>query len=135
MFEKMNVCSFFSGSSGNCTYIEANSVGILLDCGVAMKYIFAELERIGRSKKNISALFITHEHTDHIKSVGAIARSCKIPVFATRGTWRAMYNSLGRIDKGLINVVEDRKCVEIGGIKVTPFSVSHDAAEPVGYTF
>lgn len=131
----IRVCSLFSGSSGNCTYIETDGTGILLDCGVSMKRIVAELERIGRDSQNVKALFITHEHSDHIQSAGPIARSFKIPVYATQGTWRAMQNGIGKIDKDLIRVVDEGTSEIVGDLEITPFKIYHDAAQPVAYTF
>ena len=131
----IKICPLFSGSSGNCTYIEYGQNGILLDCGVSMKKIVAELERIGRHPENIKALFITHEHSDHILSVGAIARKYKVPVYATKGTWNAMRSGVGRIDERQMRLVEEGKTVTVGTLRVTPFPISHDAAQPVAYIF
>lgn len=131
----IRVCSLFSGSSGNCTYIETEDTGILLDCGVSMKRILSELERIGRGSQNVKALFITHEHSDHIQSAGPIARAFKIPVYATRGTWRAMFGGIGKIDKSLIRVIDEGTSEFVGDLEVTPFRIYHDAAQPVAYNF
>ena len=128
-------CPLFSGSSGNCTYIEYEKNGVLLDCGVSMKKIVAELERIGRYPENLKAVFVTHEHIDHILSVGAIARKFKVPVYATQGTWRAMSSGVGIIDKQQIKFVEEGKPVVVGKLNITPFSIPHDAAQPVAYFF
>ena len=131
----IKICSLFSGSSGNSTYIETDTAGVLLDCGVSMKRILSELERIGKKREDIKALFITHEHIDHIMSVGPIARGWKIPVYATAGTWRAMYRGLGQIDKSLIRIAEEGKKVSVGDLEITPFAIYHDAAQPVAYCF
>lgn len=108
---------------------------ILIDAGVSMKKIFERLSEIDREPSFIKAMFVTHEHSDHILSVGAIARKLKIPVYATKNTWRAMYRGLGKIEKHLIKPVEVGEEIEIEDIKVNAFSIPHDAAEPVGYTF
>lgn len=129
----LNVCSFFSGSSGNCTYIESEKGAVLIDAGVSMKRIFEEISRIDRNPEKIKALFVTHEHSDHILSVGAIARKLHIPVFATKPTWRAMYKGLGKIEKQFIKPVEISENIEIEDMVISAFQIPHDAASPVGY--
>ena len=129
------ISSLFSGSSGNCTYIESENCGILIDAGVSMRRIFEKLSDIGREASVIKAIFVTHEHSDHILSVGSIARKLKIPVYATKNTWRAMYKSIGKIDKEYIKPVEIGEIIKIDDIEVSAFPVPHDAASPVGYTF
>ncbi len=129
----LKVCSFFSGSSGNCTYIESESGAILIDAGVSMKKIFEKLSRISRKPQFIKAIFVTHEHIDHILSVGSIARKLSIPVYATKNTWRAMYKSIGKIEKDFIKPVEYDEGIDIDDITVSAFKIPHDAADPVGY--
>ena len=131
----LKVCSFFSGSSGNCTYVESERGALLIDAGVSMKRIFERLSEIDREPSFIKAMFVTHEHSDHILSVGAIARKLKIPGYATKNTWRAMYKGLGKIEKEFIKPVETGEEIIIEDIKVNAFKIPHDAAEPVGYTF
>ena len=131
----INICPLFSGSSGNSTYIEVNKTGILLDAGVSMKKIVTALERIGKSGHDLSALLITHEHIDHILSLGALARRFKIPVYATVNTWRSMIKSVGKIDKSQIKPVFEGKTEKIDNLEFTAFEIPHDAAVPVGYTF
>ena len=129
----LKVCSFFSGSSGNCTYAEGDEGAVLIDAGVSMKRIFEEISKISREPGDIKAIFVTHEHSDHILSVGAIARKLHIPVYATKPTWRAMYKGLGKIDKELIRPIEAGKSVVIDDMVISAFSIPHDAAAPVGY--
>jgi len=130
-----NVSSFFSGSSGNCTYVESANCGILIDAGVSMRRIFEKLQCIERKPENINAIFVTHEHSDHIMSVGSIARKLNIPVYATKNTWRAMYKNIGRIPTEFIKPIEPGESVQVEDIVVSAFSIPHDAASPVGYTF
>lgn len=129
----LKICSFFSGSSGNCTYIESEKGAILIDAGVSMKKIFEKLCQVGRKPQFIKAIFVTHEHIDHILSVGSIARKLSIPVYATKNTWRAMYKNIGRIEKDFIKPVEYGLNTEIEDMAVVPFKIPHDAADPVGY--
>ena len=94
----MRYCSVASGSSGNCHFVEAGGVRILVDIGLGMRATEASLRELGVHPESVQAVFITHEHTDHIRGVGAWARRYRIPVFATEGTWRGMTGSLGRLD-------------------------------------
>jgi phosphoribosyl 1,2-cyclic phosphodiesterase len=131
----MEVCALFSGSSGNCIYIESGATAVLLDAGVSMKRIFAEIERIGKSIEKIKAVFVTHEHSDHINGLGPVARRLRVPVYATKKTWYAMYRALGKIEKDKIMPVEIGETIEIDGLAVTAFGIPHDAVQPCGYTF
>lgn len=131
----IEICALFSGSSGNCTYIEADNTALLLDAGMSMKRIFAEIDRIGKSIEKIKAIFVTHEHSDHIRGLGPLARRLNVPVYATKNTWRAMYRGIGAIDKKNIMPVEFGKTIEIDNITVNAFGIPHDAAQPCGYSF
>lgn len=125
--------SIISGSSGNATFVSDGKTNLLIDCGTSGKKLEAALMEIGVSPDSIDALLITHEHSDHIKGAGVIARKYKLPIFATAPTHSAM--EIGNIDDSQIKEVSPEKCLEIGTIAVTPFSIPHDAAAPVGYTF
>ena len=131
----MKMCSIASGSSGNCIYVGSESTSVLIDAGVSGKRIEAGLNTIGRTGKEIDAVFITHEHSDHIKGLGVLARKQGLPIYATRETWEAIQgcSSLGKIPEGLFREILPDQDVEIGDLTVEPFSISHDAANPVGY--
>lgn len=131
----MRMCSIASGSSGNSIYIGSGSTHILIDAGISGKRIEEGLHGLDLSLSDISAIFITHEHSDHIKGIGVLARKAGIPIYATKGTIDAMlsYNTLGSLDRGLLNVVSADSKVCVGDLFVCPMRVSHDAAEPVAY--
>ena len=134
----MKICSLNSGSSGNSIFVSSGLTRILLDAGASGSKIEQELYSIGESIDSIDALLITHEHTDHIKSMGVLARKHAIPVYGTQGTLMAALNgsySVGKIDPLMLNFIEPDKPFLIGDIMVTPFAVSHDAADPVAYCF
>ncbi len=76
----LRVCTLASGSKGNCVYVEGSGAKVLFDCGLTMRETKRRLAEIGVSPSEISAVVITHEHTDHIKGVGALCRAFKIPV-------------------------------------------------------
>lgn len=129
----LELYSLISGSSGNCTLITDGRTNLLLDCGTSGKRAFLALADLGVTPDMIDALLVTHEHSDHTKGIGVIARKLKIPVYATAGTHLNM--DIGEIkDEQRIAVTPDSQ-FEIGSIAVCPFSIPHDAADPCGYCF
>lgn len=129
----LKFCSFASGSSGNCYLVKTENTNLLIDTGIAGKRVLAGLEKNGLSPDEINGLFLTHEHTDHVKSVRMISKKAdSAGVFATEGTLAAVKDKLPQ--ERTVRVQAGRS-VRIGDITVEPFSVSHDAAEPVGYSF
>lgn len=129
----MYMAPLFSGSSGNSILIEAGSTRLLIDAGKPAKAIEEALNGFGLSLKDINALIITHEHSDHIAGAGVLARKYKIPVYANCATWRAMENSLGNIPLNCRREFETGRDFFIGEINIIPFPTPHDAAESVGY--
>ena len=125
--------SLLSGSTGNCSIVSDGSTTLLTDCGLSASHLDSLLGAVGISPLDITAILITHEHTDHIKGAGVVSRKYGLPVFATCGTHSAMLKA--RIaDENIMNVYPD-KDFEIGSIGIRAFSIPHDAAEPVGYNF
>ncbi len=134
----MKICSIVSGSSGNCVFVTNGQTRILVDAGSSGKKIEEGLKSIGENIQDIDALLVTHEHADHIQGVGILARRHGIQIFATKGTINAMLNgktTIGKVDASLLNRVRADAPFFVGDIMITPFSVSHDAAEPVAYSF
>ena len=125
-------CSLFSSSRGNCTYIGSPDAGILIDCGVSAKRIDTTLSSLDVDVHSIRAIFITHEHTDHIAGLRVFASKHHIPVYATAGTIRALedLDVCGTFD---VRAIEAHGVGE-GGMFIRPFTLSHDAVQPVGYT-
>lgn len=128
----MKFCPLFSGSSGNSIFVSENDTNILIDAGMPGKSIDKELSDIGISPKTIDGIFITHEHSDHIKGVGVLSRKYDIPVYAPSLTWEAMNGKIGAIKEKNIKIV-DEKYTEIKNLIVENFSISHDAVCPRGY--
>lgn len=125
-------CSLFSSSSGNCTYIGSSGGGILIDAGVSAKQISLGLNGIGVGESEINAIFVTHEHSDHVKGLRVFASKYNIPVYATAGT-------LNELEKmGVLNgkfptaVIEGE--IECGGQLIKPFATSHDVAQSCGFS-
>lgn len=129
----LSFASLISGSSGNSTFLSDGKTNILIDCGMSGKRLCESLESINVDAHSVDALLITHEHTDHVAGAGVISRKYNIPIYATAGTHNAM--SLGKIKNENIRIVEKGETFEIGSIGISAFSIPHDAADPVGYTF
>lgn len=129
----IEIYSLLSGSSANSTLITDGKTHILIDCGTSGKRIFDALKRIDVTPEMIDAILVSHEHTDHTKGVGVLARKLKIPVYATKGTHRFL--NAGAIDEKQIKTVTTDITFGIGDIEITPFRIPHDAAEPCAYTF
>ena len=126
-------CSLFSSSSGNCTYIGGSSGGILIDVGVSAKRTEEALKMFDYDPSDIKGIFITHEHTDHINGVRVFASRYHIPVFASEGTLIGM-DRCG-VFKSPVDAYIIPECgTECAGIFVRPFTISHDANEPTGFT-
>ncbi len=134
----IRICSLSSGSSGNSIFVSSGVTRILVDAGSSGVKIEQELSAIGESIDLIDAILVTHEHTDHIKSIGVLARKHAISLYGTKGTIDAAIKgskSIGNIRTELINHISPNEPFMVGDIMVTPFSVSHDAADPVAYCF
>jgi phosphoribosyl 1,2-cyclic phosphodiesterase len=127
----MRFASLGSGSKGNATLIEAADACLLLDCGFTVKETEARLQRLGKSGRDLSAILVTHEHSDHIKGVGALARKYQLPVYLTAGTFHK--GRLGNLPQ--FETVNCHQSFEIKGIEVQPVPVPHDAREPCQYVF
>lgn len=125
--------SIISGSSGNCTYISDGKTRLLIDCGLSGKRLCEALASLHIPVSDIDAVLVTHEHSDHVKGIGVIARKYKIPIYATALTHMNM--SVGEIDDSLKMPVEPFKDFFINTIGVRAFSLPHDASDPVGYSF
>lgn len=131
----LKVCSLFSGSSGNSTYIGTEKTHILVDAGVSMKSIVTGLKQFDVDGRDLKGILVTHEHSDHISSVGAISRKFNVPIYANEQTWQAMESRLGRIDAGNRRVFYNDMDFYIQDINVQPYQIPHDAADPVGFSF
>ena len=132
----MRFCSLGSGSGGNGTLIEASQgitqTRLLVDCGFSLRELERRLERAGSTAQQLDAVFITHEHGDHAGCVFALARKHRVPVYTSRGTWRAIASRAGEnFDEGLLHFVADGQTVLVGDIELRPFAVPHVANEPL----
>ncbi len=124
-----------SSSKGNSIFIGTPNTKVLVDAGVSCKKLEGLLEKIGEKLQDIDAIFVTHEHTDHIAGCSVISRKYDIPVYATKKTWDYMINSprVGDFKQHNIQCVCAGEEIYINEVKIKPFSISHDAVDPVGY--
>lgn len=123
-----------SGSTGNSLYVEHEGKGYLIDAGLSAKRMTEQLTAIGRSIDDVEAVFVTHEHSDHIKGVGVLARKYKLPIYANEKTWAAMSKSIGHVPSDLQYNFKMESVESFGGLQIESFGVSHDAADPMFYT-
>lgn len=129
----LSFCSFSSGSSGNCYLVKSNETALLVDAGISGKKVFEGLEKTGTPRDMLSALLITHEHSDHTKSIGVLAKKEKgLCVYANENTWKSLTAPVCEEQQRLFRTGDK---LTIGDIEVQTFGVSHDAADPVGYSF
>lgn len=118
-----------SGSRGNAIYIEAAETAILVDCGLSMRELKARLELLGRDIKKLNAVFITHDHGDHVGSSVALSRRLGLPLYATAGT----HSILGELPPGAAQTVTADSPIELGGLEIFPVATPHDGIESVAY--
>ena len=124
-----------SGSSGNATVVQARSTTsithLLVDCGLGIRHLDRRLGQAGMLAEQIDAIFITHEHGDHIGCARQLALRERIPVWMSHGT----YTAIGEPDfDGLLRIARDSQPIEVGALQVLPFTVPHDAREPLQLT-
>lgn len=127
------LCSLFSGSDGNCTYISARGTAFLVDAGVSAKNILNALDKRGYAKEEIKGIFITHEHTDHIKGLKILLKTLNVPVFASEETLAALFEKEILTEDNITVAVNGD--FEVAGIAVTRFPTSHDCEGSSGYRF
>ncbi len=126
----MEVHVLASGSTGNATYVQIGQARILVDAGISTRRIQQSLVKLGTSIAELDGILITHEHRDHIYGLETLMKKFRIPVYATIKTWDSMY---------LRSRLPDAYCEELKpvmtlqDVRVEPFRISHDAADPVGY--
>ncbi|MFZ0480086.1 MAG: MBL fold metallo-hydrolase [Terriglobales bacterium] len=136
----VSVSVLASGSRGNCALVASSSTRILVDAGLSGRETFKRLTGLGERSDQITAILITHEHSDHVAGLQRLATKLKVPVFITEGThqaWnRALRDEAGKSPE--LPVAEHfsaGRSFRVGDIEVSPFTIPHDAADPVGFTF
>jgi phosphoribosyl 1,2-cyclic phosphodiesterase len=127
----MRFCSLGSGSSGNATVVEArdgpHAHRVVIDCGFSLREFETRLARAGLQPDQLDAIFVTHEHGDHVGCASSLSRRYGIPLWMSRGTWRA----IGEPDAADVRFARDGEPIDIGSLRLLPYTVPHDAAEPL----
>lgn len=129
----MRFASLGSGSRGNALIVEAGGTRVLLDCGFALRTTAEKLCQLGVSPDSLSAVLVTHEHSDHIAGVFKFARRYELPVFLTHGTHAAAPRGKSPLPE--CRLIDSHTPFAIGDFEIYPFPVPHDAREPVQYAF
>lgn len=127
-------CSLSSGSSGNSTYISTGGTSVLIDAGFAATRIIDNIKYIGCDPSKLDALLVTHEHDDHSRGISVLARRYSLPIIGTEGTLDAIRKKYNDIPDKLFSPISHEEFA-LGDMKITPIPISHDAADPVGYSF
>ena len=128
--------SIGSGSCGNCYYLGVGDYGILIDAGIPSKTIRTALKKEGIPFESICAMFVTHDHADHIKSLGIISSKANIPVYATREVHEGItknYCVSKPIEPAYVRYITKEESITLRDIVITPFEVPHDGSDNVGY--
>jgi phosphoribosyl 1,2-cyclic phosphodiesterase len=136
----VSVSVLASGSRGNTAIVESSSARILVDAGISCRETFKRMKSLGWDPHSISAVLITHEHSDHVYGLATLAKKLSVPVFMTGATHQAWARSLcddsGQLPEiAKLEIFCAGRSFQIGDITVTPFTIPHDAADPVGFTF
>ena len=130
---KLTFCPLFSGSSGNAIYVSAGDTRMLIDAGMPGKAIENALRTIDVLPETLTAIAVTHEHTDHTKGVGILSRKYHIPIYANERTFEAMAKTVGEIPKWDRRYFDTGEDFYVNDLALHPFAIPHDAADPVGY--
>lgn len=128
-----NFCSLYSGSTGNSLFVETKNTKILIDAGVSCKKIENALNDINVNPASLDGILVTHEHIDHVQSLGTLSKKFDLPVFVNQETLDAMPKQKDKIADKNIKTFKISDKFEIGDLLINPFSIPHDAANPCGF--
>ncbi|HTT18121.1 MAG TPA: MBL fold metallo-hydrolase [Candidatus Sulfotelmatobacter sp.] len=136
----VSVSMLASGSRGNCALVASSATKILVDAGISCRETFRRMKSLGEDPHSLSAVVITHEHCDHICGLATLAKKLHVPVFMTGATYQAWQRAM-RDERGekpkleKFERFESGHSFQVGDIAVKPFTIPHDAVDPVGFTF
>ncbi len=130
----LNFCSLYSGSSGNCLFVESDNAKILIDAGVSLKKIEEGLNSLEVPSSSIDAILVTHEHSDHIKSLANLSKKYNLPVYSCKETFDAMPLQTSKISEDNIHKIKIGEHFSINDLDISSFSIPHDASNPCGFT-
>ncbi|WP_069658539.1 MBL fold metallo-hydrolase [Arcticibacter eurypsychrophilus] len=123
----VSIASINSGSNGNCYYVGNQEGAVLIDAGISCKEIELRMNRLGLAMKSVKAIFVSHEHSDHIRGIDVLSRKYQIPVYLNL---TMIHNGCVRVEKELVKVYEAHIPVTIGNMQITAFPKFHDACDP-----
>lgn len=126
----MKYCSIASGSNGNCYYVAKENDAVLIDIGINTKHIELRMAKLGLNPSTIKAIFITHEHRDHIRGLAVFCKRYQIPVYITAGSYKG---SRLQLPPPLVNIIPTNAQVQIGQLKILGVPKYHDAKEPCSF--
>jgi len=126
----LEICAIASGSNGNCYYVGNENSAVLVDAGISRKQILIRLAERGLEVEKISAVFISHEHSDHLRGAYVLGKRLNIPVYLTAKTYYSAYKNLRPLNPRFFKINER---IELNGFSVFPFQKNHDAAEPCSF--
>ena len=130
--ENLTIFPLASGSKGNSLFVSWGKNSILIDAGLSGIEIERRLNARNQSPENLTAILVTHEHSDHIRGVGILSRRYNIPVYISNNTYKKAASNLGKLaDFQLFNC---GKSFKIDNMEISPFTISHDAVDPAGFT-
>ena len=129
----LKCCSLYSGSSGNCFLVQTENSNILIDAGVSCKKIETALDSLDVNPKNIDAIFVTHEHIDHTKSIGLLSSKYHVPIYTNVETWTSIVNSNQKLENSSVKFFTNDHEFCFNDLTILPFSTPHDAANPCGF--
>ncbi len=127
-----NFYSLYSGSSGNSLLVQTENTLVLIDAGVSSKKIEQALANLNLDPNKISGILVTHEHSDHVQGLGTFSKKYNLPVYVNQKTLDAMPKQKEKIEKN-VNLIKIEEKFEINDLKIKPFSIPHDAANPCGF--
>lgn len=127
----MEISVLGSGSKGNSVFIQSGETAILIDAGFSGKQLETRLSHVGKDISEISGIFLTHEHNDHISGAGVLSRRFKMPVYANEGTFKGAERKLGKLHRR--EEFETGGSIELQDLEIRSFRVSHDTLDPVGF--
>jgi phosphoribosyl 1,2-cyclic phosphodiesterase len=125
-------CPLASGSKGNAAYVSDGETSILVDAGLSLKELERRMADRGLSCARLNGVVVSHEHIDHVRGVGLLARRHGVPVYLTKGTLAALPKTVGDVPG--VRTIAAGRSFAIGTLSVHPFSISHDTADPCGFT-
>jgi phosphoribosyl 1,2-cyclic phosphodiesterase len=123
----LSYCSLNSGSNGNCYYVGNETEALLIDAGISCRETERRMKKLGLNTRQLKAIFVTHEHSDHISGVPGLSKKFHLPVYITAATFRESHIP---IEDNLLKPFEPEQTIRIGSLEVTAFPKFHDAVEP-----